>query len=354
MLSEALINKNITSAIKRLNKATVNEDEVYGYIKDRNKKNVVYHSRQITKPNGGYRTIYFTHDQNEKIAQKVVLRTIAAPIDSSLKGFVHAYRENHSAITLLNQLIAMSEKGYVYIGRADIKRFFDNIDHEILLTAVNNKLKDPQLNNYIDCLLGTPYLHDGRVIPVNDIGLLQGFILAPLLSNVFADAVIDTPWCKSMDNNNVVLLRYCDDLIIMGKSRRACERGVRFIIHKLKEVNLKLKDYPKPLSLEERELLCFGFWVKISGSKIRQIPAPNVLARFNSKLEEKFNSPEQVKQYVSGFVNYYCQNGESADIIMTMLNRHGHLEEILGYSPTKLIRMEKHNPFNIYSCVNKL
>jgi len=122
-------------------------------------------------------------------------------------------RNSHQALKQLNDLIMFQPVNHIV--EADIKGFFDNVDHDKLMDFIRIRISDTALLNLIDKFLKSGYIDDGQLVR-SDKGTPQGSILSPMLANLFLHYVLDE-WfettVKSHARGFCELVRYADDFI---------------------------------------------------------------------------------------------------------------------------------------------
>ncbi len=139
------------------------------------------------------------------------------------------HRSAHDAISRAREII---ESGYKWIVDIDIKKFFDNVNHDILMRLVATHIRDKSLLKLIGRYLRSGVEIDGVVHPTS-VGTPQGGSLPPLLANIYLD-ILD----KELERRELNFVRYADDALIFVKSERAglqvMESVSRYLERKLK------------------------------------------------------------------------------------------------------------------------
>jgi hypothetical protein len=145
--------------------------------------------------------------------------------------------------------------------KMDIRRYFDSIDHEILLKLLSRKFKDKELNNLFRTLLGTYHTKNGKGLPIGN-----------LISQHFANFYLATfdHWIKE-ERKIKGYLRYMDDFIVFGDKKETLKKELRLIESYLSEfLELKLKDATQ-LNRCQRGMPFLGY--RIFPNDIRLAPA---------------------------------------------------------------------------------
>ena len=170
--------------------------------------------------------------------------------------------------------------GYGWVVDLDLEKFFDRVDHDILMGLVAKRVADRRVLRLIRGFLSAGVLADGLVGPTDE-GTPQGGPLSPLLSNLMLD-VLD----KELVRRGHRFVRYADDCNIYVRSRRAGERVMasvtRFVTSRLKlRVNAAKSAVDQP---SRRKFLGFSFTT--GKAPPRRRIAPQALARFKARVRE--------------------------------------------------------------------
>ena len=124
-------------------------------------------------------------------------------------------RNCHQALKQLNDLIMFQPVSHIV--EADIKGFFDNVDHDKLMEVIRIRITDTALLNLIGKFLKAGYIDEGQLVK-SDKGTPQGSILSPMLANIFLHYVLDE-WFETTVKNHVrgycELVRYADDFVCL-------------------------------------------------------------------------------------------------------------------------------------------
>ena len=206
------------------------------------------------------------------------------------------------------QLIAAGRRWVVDI---DLEKFFDRVNHDLLMGLLATRVADQRLRRLIRGYLTAGVLADGLVGPTDE-GTPQGGPLSPLLSNLMLD-VLD----KELERRGHRFVRYADDCNIYVQSRRAGERVMasveQFLTSRLKlKVNAAKSAVARPSA---RKFLGFSF---TSETTPRRRIAPQALARFASRVRQLTRrqsgrsleqSLAQLSVYLTGWRGYFgfCQ-----------------------------------------------
>ncbi len=234
--------------------------------------------KEIPKPGGGVRKLGIP-TVLDRFVQQAVMQVLQRLWDSTFSEHSYGFRPNRSAHDAVAQAQAYIAEGYGYVVDIDLEKFFDQVNHDMLMGRVAKRIKDKRVLKLIRDFLNSGVLQDGLVSPVTE-GTPQGGPLSPLLSNLFLDDLD-----SELERRGHRFVRYADDQNIYVRSERAGLRVMesvrRFITTKLKlKVNEQKSAVGKP---SERKFLGFTFTAE---EEPRRRLSPQSVARFRAKVQE--------------------------------------------------------------------
>ena len=188
---------------------------------------------EIPKPTGGTRPLGIPTVLDRMIQQSIA--QVLTPIfDPEFSESSFGFRSGRSAHDAVRQVRAYLRQGYRIAVDIDLAKFFDTVDHDLLMHVVSRRVRDKQVLALIGRYLRAGVKVDGRLEKTR-MGVPQGGPLSPLLANILLDHLD-----KELERRGHKFVRYADDFVILVKSRRAGERvmaGVRTYLPK----HLKLR-----------------------------------------------------------------------------------------------------------------
>jgi RNA-directed DNA polymerase len=171
----------------------------------------------IPKPSGGERPLGIP-TVIDRVIQQAIAQVLTPIFDPQFSESSFGFRPGRSAHAALRQVQGLVKAGFRIAVDLDLAKFFDNVDHDILMARVARKVGDQRLLSLIGRYLRAGVL-DGDSIQPSELGTPQGGPLSPLLANILLD---DLDW--ELERRGLHFARYADDLIILVKSPRAGQR----------------------------------------------------------------------------------------------------------------------------------
>ena len=190
----------------------------------------------------------------DKIVQGGVSEVLGAIYEVDFLGFSYGFRPGrspHQALEALNA--ALIKRKINWVLDADVRRFFDSVDHEWLLRMVAHRIADPRVLRLIRLWLRAGVLEGGKWFKTLE-GTPQGAGISPILANIFLYYSLDLwvhQWRQRHAKGDVIIVRYCDDFV-MGFERQTEAKSM------LDELKRRLSKFGLGLHEKKTRLLEFG------------------------------------------------------------------------------------------------
>jgi RNA-directed DNA polymerase len=207
----------------------------------------------IPKPDGTKRPLGIptVRDRVVQAATKLVIEPI---FEADFRDCSYGFRPKRSATQALEAIRLAGGRGYRYVVEFDIRRFFDEISHTKLMLLVEQRISDRRVHKLLRQWLKAGVMEDGRVEGTG-LGSPQGGVISPLLANIYLNA-LDRVWerkCRHLGQ----LVRYCDDGVVLCRTRADAEESLRRLGLSMDWLDLKL--HPDKTRIVELELGREGF-----------------------------------------------------------------------------------------------
>jgi RNA-directed DNA polymerase len=265
---------------------------------------------EIPKGSGGTRSLGIP-TVLDRFIQQAVMGVLQADWDGTFSEQSFGFRPGHSAHQAVARAQELIASGHNVVVDIDLEKFFDRVNHDILMGLVDKRVTDKRILKLIRGFLTAGVLADGLVGPTEE-GTPQGGPLSPLLSNLMLD-VLD----KELEKRGHRFVRYADDCNIYMRSQKAGER-VMASVEQFLAKRLKLKVNKTKSAVTRPSVAKFLGFCFTGGEQPRRRIAPAALARFKSRAREltrrtRGQSPEQItaelSRYLVGWRGYFgfCQ-----------------------------------------------
>jgi RNA-directed DNA polymerase len=268
---------------------------------------------EIPKDSGGARLLGIP-TVSDRAIQQAITQVLVPVFDPHFSESSYGYRPGRSAHLAVKKVVELINKGYRYAVDIDLAKFFDNVDHDVLMNRVGRRVKDKGILKLIGKYLRAGVVVNGRLHQTSK-GVPQGGPLSPFLSNILLDDLdkeLETPfqfppWQGGTEGG---VARYADDLIILVRSKRAGARVMTSISRFLEKV-LKVqvnRDKSKVGSAEASTFLSFTFFGK------RPTVSRKALTDFKAELRRLTGRSwgvsmayryEEIRTYLQGWMNYF-------------------------------------------------
>ena len=262
---------------------------------------------EIPKPDGGKRMLGVP-TVIDRMIQQAIVQVLQPMYEPFFSENSYGFRPKRSAQQAMKQALEYYNEGYTQVVDLDLAKYFDTVNHEILIGMLREQVKDERVIRLIRKYLKSGVMINGLISPTTE-GTPQGGNLSPLLSNIYL-----TAFDRMLESRGHKFVRYADDCNIYVKSRRAAERVManctKFLEGKLKlKVNRKKSQVGSPLRLK-----FLGFSMYKTGKKAGIRPHGKSIKRFKDKIRELTSRKQarsvelilkRLKRYTVGWLGYY-------------------------------------------------
>ncbi|CAB1368167.1 Retron-type reverse transcriptase [Denitratisoma oestradiolicum] len=258
---------------------------------------------EIPKDDGGKRLLGIPTVM-DRVIQQAIAQVLTPIFDPSFSASSFGFRPGRNAHQAIRQVQRHVKDGYAMAVDIDLAKFFDTVNHDVLMKILGRTIRDKALLALIGRYLRAG-VQVGEHIEPNDIGTPQGGPLSPLLANILLNELD-----HELERRGHRFARYADDMVVLVKSRRAGERVMQSLTRYL-EGRLKLKRNPAKSKVAKMSECGFLGFTIIRG-KIRWLEKK--LEAFKHRVRELTGRSwgvsmeyrlHKLGQYVRGWLGYF-------------------------------------------------
>lgn len=259
---------------------------------------------QIPKPDGSKRQLGIP-TVLDRVIQQAILQILELLYEPKFSNSSYGFRPNRSAQMALSQAREYLRDGYKYVVDMDLEKFFDRVNHDILMERLSRDISDKRLLRIIRRYLEAGLLQNG-IFEERKLGMPQGGNLSPLLSNILLDELD-----KELEKRGHKFCRYADDCNIYVKSQEAGNRVLKSITEFLaRRLKLKVNETKSAVAYAtERKFLGYSFRM---GSELKV--SSQSLVKFKNRIRELTSRNrgrelkhviKELNQYLNGWISYF-------------------------------------------------
>ena len=259
----------------------------------------------IPKPNGGERELGIP-TVTDRLVQQAILQVLGPRYDAGFSPHSHGFRPGHSAHHAVLEAQSYIQEGYDWVVDVDLERFFDRVNHDVLMGRLARRIADKRMLKILRGFLNAGVMLNGVVVN-QDEGTPQGGPLSPLLANVLLDEMD-----KSLEARGHRFVRYADDCNVYVRSQRAGERVMASMRKELAKLRLRINEAKSAVDRPwNRRFLGFTF---TRGRETRRRVSPRAVEKAKDRIRELTNRNRgaslatvvhEVGTYLRGWMQYF-------------------------------------------------
>ena len=266
--------------------------------------------KEIPKPDGGVRKLGIP-TVIDRIIQQAIAQQLTPIYEPLFSDLSYGYRLGRSAQDAIRKVKEYAEKGYTQAVLVDLSKYFDTLNHELLMNLLRKNIHDKRVIELIKRYLKAGVMENGLLVKTEE-GSPQGGPLSPLFANIYLNE-----YDQEMARRGVPVIRYADDIVVLAKSKRAAERLLettqRYLEGKLKlRMNVEKSKVVSVFAIRNFKFLGFALGKGKNGIYIRA--HTKSLKKAKAKLKELISRSqgrnvrkvmERVKVYIRGWLGYF-------------------------------------------------
>jgi RNA-directed DNA polymerase len=316
---------NLLAALKRVrtNKGSpgidgMTVDDLPGYLRENwerirsellggNYRPSAVRRHEIPKSGGGVRMLGIP-TVLDRFIQQAILQVLQPIFDPTFSEHSYGFRPGRRAHDAVCQAQRYVQSGRRWVVDVDLEKFFDRVNHDVLMVRLANRIEDRRLLRVIRRYLEAGMLADGVVTERHE-GTPQGGPLSPLLANVLLDEVD-----KELERSGHAFVRYADDCNVYVQSKRAGERVLEHLRALYAKLRLNVNEEKSTVArVWDRKFLGYSFWVA-AGKKVMRRVAPKALKEFKERIRQITSRNggrslpkvvEELRMYLLGWKGYF-------------------------------------------------
>ena len=227
----------------------------------------------IPKPGGGQRELGIP-TVTDRLIQQALLQVLQPMIDPGFSEHSYGFRPGRRAHDAVLAAQSYIQSGRKIVVDVDLEKFFDRVNHDILMDRVRKRIGDDGVCRLVRAYLNAGIM-DGGVVVERHEGTPQGGPLSPLLANLLLDEVD-----KALEARGHCFVRYADDCNVYVHSRRAGERVMQLLRRLYGRLHLRINESKSAVAsvFTGRKFLGFSFWMAPKGVVKRKVARKAVMA----------------------------------------------------------------------------
>ncbi|WP_371254545.1 group II intron reverse transcriptase/maturase [Pseudomonas oleovorans] len=262
----------------------------------------------IAKPDGSQRELGIP-TVTDRLIQQALLQVLQPLLDPGFSEHSYGFRPGRRAHDAVLAAQAYVQSGRRIVVDVDLEKFFDRVNHDILIERLRKRVPDQGVLRLIRAYLNSGILDGGLVMQRHE-GTPQGGPLSPLLANVLLDEVD-----KELERRGHCFVRYADDCNVYVHSRRAGGRVMALLRRLYARLRLRINEAKSRVSsvFAGRKFLGYSFWVAPKGG-IKRTVAKKALEAFKQRVRQLSRRScgrslqqvvERLSSYLEGWKGYY-------------------------------------------------
>ncbi|CAN7292028.1 group II intron reverse transcriptase/maturase [Massilia sp. LjRoot122] len=261
----------------------------------------------IPKPDGSERELGIP-TVTDRLIQQALLQVLQPLIDPTFSEHSHGFRPGRRARDAVLAAQQYVQEGYRTVVDVDLSKFFDRVNHDILIDRLRKRVHDAGIIRLVRAYLNAGIMDGGMVVERSE-GTPQGGPLSPLLANVLLDEVD-----RLLERQGHRFARYADDCNVYVRSQKAGERVMALLKRQYDKLHLKINESKSAVaSAFGRKFLGYALWAAPKG-EVKRAVSKKALETFRQKIRQLTRRTggrsireviERLRSYVLGWKGYF-------------------------------------------------
>ena len=254
-----------------------------------------------------------------RVAQEVIRRLINSIFERRFHNNSFGFRMGRNCHQAVEHVLKYAEQGYRYVVDVDIKGFFDNIPHDLIMNSVAARIADGNILNLIEKLLNSGVMEEGKITPTTK-GTPQGGVISPLLANIALDHL---DWF--LEANKLNFVRYADDFVILCKTESEAKKALELVRNFLDGMKLEMSPEKTKISHFSKGFDFLGFTIKSRSIRMKTKSMEKFKNNVRNITTRSHNLDRNVikklNRVIRGTVNYFGTRFSTMNITFFKLDR---------------------------------
>ena len=285
-------------------------EELVGSIRSGKYKPQPVRRKEIPKADGGVRKLGIP-TVVDRIIQQAIAQQLVPIYEPQFSDNSFGYRPGRSGQQAIQRVKEYAEKGYTQAVLVDLSKYFDTLNHELLMNLMRKSIHDKRVIELIKRYLKAGVMENGLLVKTEE-GSPQGGPLSPLLANIYLNE-----YDQEMARRGVPVIRYADDIVVLARSPRAAARLMettqRYLEGKLKlKMNKEKSKVVSVFSIRNFKFLGFalgkgrnGIYIRVHAKSLKKAKAKLKELTSRSQGRNVRVVMKKVEIYIRGWLGYF-------------------------------------------------
>lgn len=239
-----------------------------------------------------------------RVAQEVLRQLISPIFEKRFHSNSFGFRPGRNCHQAIERVLEFAGMGFRYVVDVDIKGFFDNIPHNLIMESIAAKIADGNILNTIGKILNSGVIEEDGEFKPTPKGTPQGGVISPLLANAALDHL---DWL--LEGSNLHFVRYADDFVVLCKTKAEAEKALDMIQNFLTDMGLEVSKEKTKVSSFSEGFNFLGFTIRNRSVVMREKSKEKFKNAIRDITTRSHNLDKQViermNRVIRGIVNYF-------------------------------------------------